>query len=65
MILTLKKGVDRKEIKLLEEKLAHRMQQKKSDKGFDAGKYNGVIKLKGDPLEIQRRLRDEWERDFG
>jgi len=30
-------------------------------KGVDTHKYCGVIKLKEDPLEIQKRLRDEWE----
>ena len=27
-------------------------------------KNNGIIKLKDDPLEIQKRLRNEWERNF-
>jgi hypothetical protein len=32
-----------------------------SRKKLDAKKYCGVIKLKEDPLVIQKRLRDEWE----
>jgi hypothetical protein len=32
--------------------------------GFDAKKYNGALKLKEDPLHIQKQLRNEWERDF-
>lgn len=30
-------------------------------KGVDTRKYCGIIKLKEDPLIIQRRMRDEWE----
>ena len=34
----------------------------KASKGhFDAFKYCGVIKLKDDPLVIQKKMRDEWE----
>jgi hypothetical protein len=32
-----------------------------SKKHFDALKYCGVIKLKEDPLAIQKRIRDEWK----
>ena len=27
-------------------------------------KYNGIMKLKTSPLNIQKKLRDEWERNF-
>lgn len=30
-------------------------------KGLDARKYLGTLKLKADPVDIQRRLRDEWD----
>lgn len=30
-------------------------------KRLNAKKYVGVLKLKEDPLEIQKRMRDEWE----
>lgn len=30
-------------------------------KKLNAKKYVGVLKLKEDPLEIQKRMRDEWE----
>lgn len=30
-------------------------------KGVDTKKYCGVLKLKDDPLVMQKRLRDEWE----
>ena len=29
-------------------------------KGVDTLKYCGVLKLKEDPLTIQKKLRDEW-----
>jgi hypothetical protein len=32
-----------------------------ASKGVDTRKYCGVIKLKKDPLVIQKELRDEWE----
>jgi len=31
------------------------------NEGFNAKKYNGVLSLNEDPLEIQLKLRDEWE----
>jgi hypothetical protein len=30
-------------------------------KGLDAKKYSGLIKLKVNPLTIQKSMRDEWE----
>ncbi len=30
------------------------------EKGVDTLKYCGVLKLKEDPLAIQKKLRDEW-----
>ena len=32
--------------------------------GFNAKKYNGIFKLKKDPMVTQKSMRDEWERDF-
>ncbi|WP_185154396.1 hypothetical protein [Fulvivirga sp. M361] len=54
MVTVIKKGTDKEIIdKLLKEAL--------KTKGVDTHKYCGVIKLKEDPLVIQKRLRDEWE----
>jgi hypothetical protein len=56
MVLVLKKGASEAEMQLIKKKL-----QKKSRKGgIDLKKYSGTIKLKEDPLEIQKKLRDEW-----
>ena len=61
MVLVLKKGASKKELEAIEKKLY----SKKAAKGFNAKKYNGILKLKEDPLTIQKQLRDEWERNIG
>ena len=40
-----------------------RVRRQKSDvqKGVDTKKFCGVIKLKEDPLTIQKSLRNEWQ----
>ncbi len=57
MVLTIKKGAGKKEIDAIRKKLERR--HKKT--GVNTKKYCGVIHLKEDPLEIQKRLRNEWE----
>lgn len=59
MVLILKKGAGEKEIEAIDKKIS-----KSKSAGFDARKYNGAIKIKGDALKIQKKLRNEWERDF-
>ncbi|MDZ4071603.1 MAG: hypothetical protein U1C70_07250 [Sediminibacterium sp.] len=54
MVLVLKKGASKKQIKLLEKKI-------KLKAGVDVLKYCGSIKLKTDALEIQKSLRNEWQ----
>ncbi|MGB3774366.1 MAG: hypothetical protein WA951_03845 [Leeuwenhoekiella sp.] len=54
MVTVIKKGSDKKEI----EKALSNM---KSERKFNAYKYCGTVKLKDDPLEIQKKMRDEWE----
>ncbi len=60
MILVLKKDASKAEIEEIEKKLFN----KKPRTGFNAKKYNGKINLKSDPMEIQKTMRDEWERNF-
>lgn len=60
MVLVLKKGASKEEIEAIEKKLYC----KKVPTGFDAKKYNGILKLNKDPLTIQKKLRDEWERNL-
>jgi hypothetical protein len=57
----LKKGATKDEIAELEKKL-YRVGL---TGGFNAKKYNGVLKMQEDPLAVQKKLRDEWERNFG
>jgi len=57
MVLVLKKGATQKEIDQINKKLG----ALPGRKNLDAKKYCGVIKLKEDPLAIQKKLRDEWE----
>ena len=33
----------------------------KQRKSLDAKKYFGILKLKEDPVKIQRKLRNEWK----
>ena len=54
MVLTLKKGASKKEM----DNISARLQ---AAKGVDTKKYCGTIKLKEDPLTIQKKMRDEWE----
>jgi hypothetical protein len=35
--------------------------RRKSKKTFDAHRYCGVIKQKQDPLQLQKKWRNEWE----
>ncbi len=60
MVLMLKKGATKKEIEALEKKLY----KEKASSGFNADKYNGVLKLKEEPLSIQKKIRNEWERNL-
>jgi hypothetical protein len=53
MVTVIKKGSDKKEIEKAVSKL-------KCSKSFNAHKYCGTVKLKEDPLQIQKRMRDEW-----
>lgn len=54
MVLVLKKGASKKDMENITAKL-------QPSKGVDTRKYCGTVKLKEDPLVIQKRIRDEWE----
>ena len=53
MTVIVDKPITKKERDAIFEKM------KSEPKVFDAKKYFGKIKIKGDPLEIQRKMRDE------
>ena len=58
MVTTIKRGATKAEIESAFEQLANRPGK---NKGFDAHKFCGTVKFNEDALEIQKRLRDEWE----
>jgi hypothetical protein len=58
MKLVLKSGATKKQIETIDKKLNNR----KTSGGFNAKKYNGVLNLSEDPLTIQLKLRNEWEK---
>lgn len=35
--------------------------KRKPTKGFNAKKFNGIIKSQDDAMKIQKKLRDEWQ----
>ena len=57
MVTVLKKGTSKTRIEKILDKIRHN----KPAKGIDAYKYCGIIKFPEDPLEFQKRMRDEWE----
>lgn len=54
MVMVLKKGATKKQIDDLSKKLF------KKTTGVNTKKFCGVIKLKEDPLTIQKQMRNEW-----
>ncbi|MEY4703068.1 MAG: hypothetical protein RIR96_965 [Bacteroidota bacterium] len=54
MVYILKKGATKKEIESIEKRLH-------SKREINYSKYFGKIKLKKDPLVIQKELRNEWK----
>ena len=54
MVLVLKKGASKKEMDNISAKI-------QVVKGVNTKKHCGTIKLKEDPLAIQKQMRDEWE----
>jgi len=58
MVTTIKKGASKEEI----QNLFLKMEEKKSSqKEFDAYKFCGTVKFNEDAVEIQKKMRDEWE----
>ena len=57
MVTVIKYGTNKKNIRLLLEKLS----KHRSSNGIDAYKYCGTITLVEEPLVIQKNIRNEWE----
>ena len=58
MVTTIRRGATKAEIQSVFEKLEN-ISRKRI--GFDAHKFCGTVKFNEDAMEIQKRLRDEWE----
>ena len=56
MVLVLKEGATKKDIEAIEKIIYN----KKTSGGFNAKKYNGIMKFDEDPLAIQKKLRNEY-----
>jgi len=57
MVTIIKKGATKEKI----QSLLKLGKKNKPRKGIDLHKYCGVLKLKEDPLVLQKKWRDEWE----
>jgi len=57
MHLIFRAGMSKKEIGKIKKKM-----WPNAEAGFNAPKYNGVLKIKGDALAIQKKLRNDWDR---
>lgn len=58
MVVVIKKGMSRQRIQALLRKV--RAKRADVEKPVDVYKYVGVLKLMEDPLDLQRKWRDEW-----
>lgn len=56
MITVIKKGARKEDIKKMLQKI-----ELIPKKGFDARKFCGILKTEEDPVDTQKRLRDEWQ----
>jgi len=54
MVTTIKKGASKE---IIEKSLKRTGTQK----GFDANKHFNTLKIDKNPIEIQKRLRNEWQ----
>lgn len=57
MTVVLEKNIEKVEF----EKILTKINLSKKPKGVDTTQFCGIIKLKKDPLTIQKEMRDEWK----
>lgn len=57
MTTVLKRSTTRKQLAAL----LKAKRRKRKGKGVDVKSFAGKLKLAGDPLEIQKRMRDGWK----
>ncbi|MEO8066472.1 MAG: hypothetical protein ABI599_02140 [Flavobacteriales bacterium] len=56
MVVVIKKNASKKRLKALLKKA-----KPAKRKGLDAKKFSGKLKMKEDPMVVQKRLRAEWD----
>jgi len=56
MVTVIKKGESKSNIQKALRKI-----EESTKSGFNAKKFSGTLKLEEEPMDIQKRLRDEWE----
>ena len=61
MVLVLKEGATKEEMDEIDKILY----QRKSKGGFNAKKINGIMPFLEDGMEVQKKLRNEWQRNIG
>lgn len=59
MVVVIKRGMSRQRIQALWKKVRERSTAPKRQ--VDVYKYLGVLKVEEDPVELQRKWRNEWE----
>ncbi|HMN04177.1 MAG TPA: hypothetical protein PKD45_00480 [Flavobacteriales bacterium] len=59
MTITIKAGMSKRQIAAELKKLKPPRRRKRTLP--DIRQFAGTLKLKGDPLEIQKKMRDEWD----
>jgi hypothetical protein len=57
MVTIIKKSAKKSEI----DKLLKTTKKQRPKKLLNASKYCGILKVNGAPVEIQKKMRDEWK----
>jgi len=60
MVIVIKRGMTKKQVDALLSKLRTGRRKRKKRPLPDIHQFVGTIKLKENPLQIQKRFRDEW-----
>jgi len=57
MVMEIRRGDDKRNI----EELLKKLGSDKPIKGIDAHKYCGILNLKENPEDLQKKMRSEWD----
>jgi len=61
MVTIIKKSAKKHEIDKILHDTKKKTAVKRPKKLLNASKYCGVLKIEGDPVQIQKKLRNEWK----